>query len=326
MVTEKIAKLPGVKAVTPRLLFPASLINGEDELPIIGVGVEPILDRNVFKLTKYVRGRWIHKGETSVVLGKRAADLLQLKLGDSVTIRTQTKTNTFQALDLTIVGLIDSSDPVINESQMFVPLDTAEQMLGTGQAVSVVVVKTVNLDSLDQVIVQAQKMQFPGFQFRIKPWQEAADAVIASVQMKRIFVYVLLFLVAMIAIIGVVNSILLATLERNREIGILKAMGMTESEITRLFAFEAIGLGLFGGLIGTALGMVTNLYMVNVGLDIAKIYGQNFSFSVDKIYGVWDWNTIILAFGTGLVISFLAGWLPARKAAKVDSVISLRKV
>jgi len=308
------------------LLFPASLINGEDELPITGVGVDPDHDRRVFKLTKYLRGRWINKGENAVVLGKRAADLLQLKVGDSVTVRTQTKTKTFQAVDLTIVGLIDSSDPVLNESQMFLPLDTTEQMLGTGQAVSIIVVKAANFDSVAKVIAQTQKLQFPGFQFRIKPWQEAADAVIANVQMKRIFVYVLLLLVAIIAVIGIVNSILLATLERVREIGILKAMGMTEAEITRLFAYEAIGLGLFGGLIGTIFAVLTNLYMVNVGIDIAKVYGQSFSFSVDKIYGVWNWETIILAFGTSLVISVLAGWLPARRAAKVDPVISLRKI
>jgi putative ABC transport system permease protein len=325
-VAGKIATVPGVKAVAPRLLFPASLINGADELPIIGVGVDPQLDRSVFKIADYIQGRWIYKGEAAVVLGKRTADLLQLRLGDSVTIRTQTKTNTFQALDLTIVGLIDSPDPVVNESQMFLPLDTAEQALGTGQAVSLIVVKAVHLDSLDQVIARTQKFQFLGFKYRIKPWQEAADAVLASIQMKRNFEYVLLFLVGIIAVIGVVNSILLATLERIREIGIFKAIGMTESEITRLFAYEAIGLGLIGGLIGTVWGVVTNLYMVNVGIDIQKIYGRNFSLSVNKIYGVWDWNVIILAFCTGVGVSLLAGWLPARRAAKVDPVISLRKV
>jgi putative ABC transport system permease protein len=325
-VASEIAAVPGVKAVAPRLLFPASLINGSDELPIIGVGVDPQLDRSVFKIANYIKGRWIRKGEAAVVLGKRTADLLQLGLGDSVTIRTQTKTNTFQALDLTIVGLVDSPDPLVNESQMFLPLDTAEQALGTGQAVSLIVVKAVHLRSLDQVIARTKKLQFPGFKFRVKPWQEVADAVLANIQMKRSFEFVLLFLVGIIAVIGVVNSILLATLERVREIGILKAIGMTESEITRLFSYEAFGLGLIGGLIGTVMGVVANLYMVNVGIDIQKVYGSDFSFSVNKIYGVWDWKIIILAFCTGLVVSLLAGWLPARRAAKVDPVLSLRKV
>ena len=71
---------------------------------------------------------------------------------------------------------------------------------------------------------------------------------------------------------------------------------------------------------------ITNYYMVNVGIDIQKVYGKNFTMSVDKIYGIWNWNTFIFAFGAGLVIAFLAGWLPARRAAEVDPVISLRKV
>jgi putative ABC transport system permease protein len=325
LVADKLLTVPGVKAVAPRLVFPASLINGADELPIIGIGVDPELDRGVFKIADYIQGRWIRKGEAGVVLGKRTADLLQLKAGDLVTIRTQTKTSTFQAVDLTVTGLVNSPDPIVNSSQMFLPLDIAGQMLGTGKAVSTVVVKAVKLDNLDQVIDRTQKLQFPGFQFRVKTWKEAAASVIASIQMKRIFEYVLLFLVAMIAVIGIVNSMLLATLERVREIGILKAIGMTEPEITRLFAYEAIAMGLIGGTIGTLLGVVMNLYMVNVGIDIQKMYGD-ISFSVDKLYGVWDWNVIIMAFCSGLVISFLAGWLPARRAAKVDPAISLRKV
>jgi ABC-type transport system, involved in lipoprotein release, permease component len=326
LVTAKLTTIPGVKAVAPRLVFPARLINGEDELPIIGVGVDPELDRGAFKIADYVQGRWVHKGETVVVVGRRVADLLQLKLGDSVTIQTQTKTNTFQAIDLTIVGLLDSPDLVVNENQIFIPLDITEQILGTGKAVSMVVVKATNIDNLIPVVDQVKKLQFPGFQFRIKLWEEAAASVMATIQMKRIFVYVLLLLVGIIAAIGVINSILLASLERVREIGILKAMGMTEAEITRLFAYEAVGLGLFGGVIGILLSFITNYYMVNVGIDIQKVYGKNFTMSVDKIYGIWNWNTFIFAFCAGLIIAFLAGWLPARRAAKVDPVISLRKV
>jgi putative ABC transport system permease protein len=326
LVVNKIAAVPGVKAVTPRLLFLASLISGTEELPIIGIGVDPIRDRNVFKVADYIKGRWIHQGEQAVVLGIRAAELLGLKTGDTVTIRTQTKTKTYQALDLTIVGLVASPDMIVNESQMFLPLDTAQNTLVVGKAVSTVMVRTIQLDSMDQVITQTQKLHFPGFQFRVKTWREAADAVLANVEIKRIFEYILLFLVGMIAIIGVVNSILLASLERVREIGILKAMGMTESEITRLFTYEAIVMGIIGGIAGTLLGSVINLYLVKVGIDIQKIYGKDFSFLVSKMYGVWDWKVIIFAFCAGLVISFLAGWLPARKAAKVDPAISLRKI
>ncbi len=326
-VTGRLHTIPGIQGATPRLLFAASLISGMEELPVIGIGVDPQLDGTVFKIPKYLKGRWVNKGEAEVVLGQRAADMLQLKLGDMVTIRTQTKTETFQALDLTIVGIINSTNPTVNEGQMFLPLDTAGQALGTGDAVSQVVVKTASFNSLEKVIEDTNKLHFPGFRFRVKTWREAAASVLSTVQQKQAFQYILLLMVAIIAVIGVVNSTLLASLERVREIGILKAMGMTEFEITRLFTFEAAGLGFIGGLIGILLGLLMNTYLVYVGLDFEKMYGNiNFGFSVNKIYGVWNPAAILGAFFLGMIVSLLASWLPARKAAKVDPATSLRKI
>jgi ABC-type lipoprotein release transport system permease subunit len=327
VVTSKLRTVPGIQAVAPRLLFAASLISGIEELPIIGIGVDPQLDGTVFKIQKYLTGRWVNKGAAEVVLGKRAADLLQLKLGDMVTIRTQTKTETYQALDLTVVGIVNCPDPTVNEGQMFLPLDAAGQALGTGDAVSQVVVKTAQIHSLEKVVQDTNKLHFPGFRFRLKTWREAAVSLLAVIQQKQVFQYILLFMVAIIAVIGVVNSTLLASLERGREIGILKAMGMTELEITRLFAYEATGLGFIGGLIGILLGLLFNCYLVYVGLDFEKMFGNiNFGFSVDKIYGVWNPGAILGAFIFGMFVSLLASWLPARHAAKVDPAASLRKV
>jgi ABC-type lipoprotein release transport system permease subunit len=121
-VVGKLQTVPGVKAVAPRLLFAASLINGGDELPIIGIGVDPELDRKMFKIAKYTQGRWIRKGEMTAVLGIRAAELLRLKVGDVVNMRTQTKTNTLQAVDLTIVGLVDSPDINVNSGELFISI------------------------------------------------------------------------------------------------------------------------------------------------------------------------------------------------------------
>ena len=323
-MVERIKLIPGVVGVTPRLMFPVSVTTGMEELPLVGVGVDPVGDSAVFRIPGYVSGRWFRNGEDSIIIGKSIAELLQIELNDMVTIRTQTRTNTFQALDLSVVGLIDSPNPAVNEGQVFIPLDTIEKALGTGGAVSMIVVKTGSVADLDPIMQELKELAPE--QIRVKTWREAAAGFVATMESKRGFAYIILFLVGVISFIGVVNSVLLSSLERVREIGILKAMGMTEGEITKLFAFEAMGIGIIGGLIGAALGILANVYLVYVGLDFSKLYGTNMGLSVSKMYGAWNLPTIIGAVSFGLFVSVLASLIPAWKAAKIDPAISLRKI
>ena len=138
-LAKPIAELAGVAGSTPRLVFPASLIAGLDELPISGVGVDPEADPQVFRVSQFVTsGRWLEPGEDGVVLGKRIADLLQLEPGDMVTVRTQTAQMAFEALDLLVVGTVETPHPLVNQSQAFMPLDVAQAAVGApGSATSI---------------------------------------------------------------------------------------------------------------------------------------------------------------------------------------------
>jgi putative ABC transport system permease protein len=326
-LANRVSRISGVTGAAPRLLFPATLINGFDELPVIGIGVSPKLDATVFTIPDFVKGRWVKSNEFGVVIGEKIANLLEIKLGDQITLRTQTRQNTFQALDLEVVGLVNSSDPIINETQIFLPLDTTQKILNTGTAVTMVAVKTVSYDHLENVIQKTKQIQDADYKFKIKTWREAAAALIADIMLHRQFGAIFMFLVFVIATIGVVNSILLSSLERVREIGLLKAMGMTEGDITRLFCYEALGLGFIGGLIGVILAVVLNIYLVNVGIDYEAMFGNmNVGFPISKMHGAWNWGVILWAFIFGLLVCLLASFLPARKAARIDPANSLRKV
>jgi len=137
-------------------------------------------------------------------------------------------------------------------------------------------------------------------------------------------------LVLIIATIGVVNSILLSTLERVREIGLLKAMGMKEKEIAGLFVFEGGGLGLLGGIIGATMATAINAYLINTGLSLKMFMGEanmDIGYPIaDRMFGVWNWPTVLWAVLFGLLVSLVASYFPARRAAHLDSVESLRQI
>ena len=335
-LAKPIAELAGVAGSTPRLVFPASLIARLDELPISGVGVDPEADPQVFRVSQFVTsGRWLEPGEDGVVLGKRIADLLQLEPGDMVTVRTQTAQMAFEALDLLVVGTVETPHPLVNQSQAFIPLGVAQAAVGAPGSATSIHVRAQSaapspsgreLSGLAESISMLTTSN-PGW--HIHTWHDAASFLTIG-STKRVFAMILLGLVVIISVIGVVNSILLSTLERVREIGMLKAMGMDEGDITIVFMMEGGGLGLLGCAWGAVAAIAGNAYFVNVGLSLRAFLGDmdlDIGYPiVDRMYGVWNWTTMIWAIAVGLAVALAASYFPARRAARLDPVESLRRL
>ena len=335
-LAKPIAELAGVAGSTPRLVFPASLIAGLDELPISGVGVDPEADPQVFRVSQFVTsGRWLEPGEDGVVLGKRIADLLQLEPGDMVTVRTQTAQMAFEALDLLVVGTVETPHPLVNQSQAFIPLGVAQAAVGAPGSATSIHVRAQSaapspsgreLSGLAESISMLTTSN-PGW--HIHTWHDAASFLTIG-STKRVFAMILLGLVVIISVIGVVNSILLSTLERVREIGMLKAMGMDEGDITIVFMMEGGGLGALGCALGTVAAVAGNAYFVNFGLSLRAFLGDmdlDIGYPiVDRMYGVWNWTTMIWAITVGLAVALAASYFPARRAARLDPAESLRRL
>jgi putative ABC transport system permease protein len=322
-------KVTGVAGATGRIEFSGSVLNGVDELPVLAVGITPETDSNVFQTAQFIKtGRWLRDNENGVVLGQRIAELLDLKTGDTVVLRTQTKQLSFQAVDLAVVGTVATSNPEINSNQIFIPLNLAQTILGTGDALTRVYLRAESPKKIKEIMRGIEKISVPGVHFKIQTWEEAAADYLAYMKGERASDTVFLLIVFIISVIGVVNTILLASLERVREIGILKAMGMVDKEIVRLFVYEGLGLGVLGGIIGLFMGIAGNLYLVNTGIDISAMYGNmDIGFPIsNRIHGEWNWTVMLITLICGLLISYLASFFPARKAAKLDPVEGLRRI
>ncbi len=124
--------------------------------------------------------------------------------------------------------------------------------------------------------------------------------------------------IAIIAsVFGVINTMYISVLQRTREIGLMKALGMRKRDIGRLFRFEAAWIGFLGGLIGSlgavALGSVLNPWITKQ-LDLGD--GNSLL--------IFSWYEVVGLVGILMLVSIFAGWLPSRKAAKLDPIEALR--
>jgi putative ABC transport system permease protein len=122
-----------------------------------------------------------------------------------------------------------------------------------------------------------------------------------------------------VACIGIINTLVMAILERRREIGIMKAIGASDGDLRNLFFAEAGAMGLLGGIFGTLLGWLIGR-AINIGTNI---YFRSIGIPAEKILAV-PWWLVAAAIGVALVVSLVSGLYPAARAARLDPVQALR--
>jgi putative ABC transport system permease protein len=122
-----------------------------------------------------------------------------------------------------------------------------------------------------------------------------------------------------VASIGIINTLVMAILERRREIGIMKAIGASDGDVKGLFFAEAGVMGIFGGIVGVALGWTIGR-VINLGTNV---YLKRQHFPPEQIWFV-PWWLVLGAIGFAIVVSLLSGLYPASRAARLDPVQALR--
>jgi putative ABC transport system permease protein len=324
-IEESIKNMDGLLATSPELRFTASLNNGIDEIAVIGLGIVPEKYNEVYTTQQYlVAGSTFTLGESKAVIGERLAELMDLKVDDYITLLIRTKEETFNTIDLEIGGLVNTPHPVINNGIVFVPLDIVQQALNVENGISMITIKTNKEKEINPIIDDINQIfQKKNTNIKAYSWRESAKTVIAMSAAQDAETAVVLTVILMIGMIGIINNVILSALERTREIGMMKALGMREWEIVLVFMIEACGVGIIGGLAGCLLGVAGVGWMVKYGYDLSYIGGDMSLYGIpilDKIYGVWNLSSFVFIFFFGIVIALFSSIAPAYWAAHKDPV------
>ena len=260
-------------------------------------------------------------------MGTGLAELFGVATGDWMTVLTKTKAGAYEALDLPVIGLIGTGNPLIDRNSFLVPLETAQYMLGLDGYATELAIRfspTARSDETLSAIARAVDNQH----LEVKGWREMEEDFMALVQMKRTGQGVFLVIFIVLAVVGVTNTILMASFERTREIGMMMAMGLRGSGIRRLFLTEGALTGLLGGALGTLVAVAITAYFATAGLDITAMYGDiDIGYPVkDAIYPAVNITVIVASWLLTGVLAALASLSPAARASRQIPVEALRHV
>jgi ABC-type lipoprotein release transport system permease subunit len=326
--------LPG----TPRIRFVARLSNYEDEIPVMADAVDPVADASVFHVARSLTsGSWLTGAErNSVVLGAELAAELKVGVGDSIIVSAQTIHDTTNADDYTVTGLVRTPAPEVNRSGLFMALADARELLdapGGGAAgglvteIDAAMPRAASLNAgltAGNDVAARLRMVLPDA--HVAPIGELAADYLALRSAKASYSYVIISIVLLIAGVGIVNTILMSVFSRVREIGVLRAYGMTARDILRLFTLEGLILGIIGSSLGVLCGVLLDILMIARGISLDSI-GSSLMGSLPVggvLHGEWNPVAMGIGFAFGITVSLVAARIPARKAARLEPTAALR--
>ena len=345
-------------AATPRIVFSGELILRKDPFPEDGSmqakisAIDPERDGEVYEIVESLSdGRMLKRDEPAVLLGQWLAEDINAEVGYPLTIVTRTKQGYFQTIDVEIVGLVSTPNPQVNRTGIFLPLETADYFLQMEGAVSQIDIHFAFHRSLKREMASIREVVDPesstgagsgagppsdagsgarsdagGEQLTLVSWREIGEDFVALAAAKDSGSKMILFLVFIIAAVGVSNTMLMSVYERIREIGMMRALGMKGGEIRWAFLLEAAGIGLIGSAVGLLIGAAANVYLVEYGIDYSFMMRDlDMGYRITGIMrGIWDSATFVSAFLTGVLLSVLIALIPTRKALKMSVTDALR--
>ena len=311
MVVETILRQKEVTVVTPQVNTTVFYNNGKSQIAGVAVGVKPSEANLMYNIkSNMVEGDFENlKGNPNgIVIGVGVAEKMNLAVNDNLNLNSSKGINrTFK-----VIGLFKTNNSAVDKSKSYINLASAQQLLKEGA--SYVTNINVNINNPENTKAVGDMItQMTGY--KAETWQEANEALVAANKLRNIVVSLISSLILLVAGFGIYNILNMTVSQKINDIAILKAMGFKGKDVIRIFVTQALTIGMIGVSLGLllAIGLITILKGVYVGGDIGF-------FPID-----YELKKFVQGVVFGLIITFFAGYIPARKAAKVDPVQIFRK-
>lgn len=333
-----IAKLledePHVVLVAPRLGLSGLISNGRASTIFIAEGIAPeaVVRLRQGALTEQEKKSGLYENMKMRLdpahpevasLSEGLAEMLHLTVGGQAVVLVNTLTGQANALDITLGKSFNTGNAGSNDKFAFISLDLARTLLDApGRANRL----TVLLDDVNRTEAMrdhlAEKLRGAGFDIEIQTWRELSDFYNQVHGMFDMIFGFIFSIVLTVVVMSVANSMGMTVVERTREIGTLRAMGLRRGGVVRLFTTESMLLS----LIGCVAGLLVTLG-VRWGINMANIsYVPPNSAGAVPLLVDMDAGRVAFTFVLMCVVGTLAAYLPARRAARKDIIDALGHV
>ena len=325
-------EIPRVKAASPFVMGLVLIeFNRHVATPYLK-GIDPKREVTVSKLGTYIQEGSLDLAGDKVVIGRELASQYGIFLGDKITVYSPRNIEkkgeeVYLPLELTVTGIFESGMYEYDIGLIFTSLETAQELYSLGNAVHGIEMMTDDPITGAREVANALNKKLPP-PLRAQTWAQMNQRLLGAIQVEKSVMFFILTFIIVVAAFGIMSTLITVTVQKTREIGVMKALGASSSRILRIFLLQGFIVGVLGVALGIGLGLLTvhNINPINhflssiVGIEMFPRDIYNFT-NIPAFLTVRDLLTIGLS---ALVICTLAGLLPALRAARLEPVEALR--
>ncbi len=318
-----VSKIEHVRQITPRIDFTGLLSNGEKSVVFLGTGVNPQAERDMGFQVAIREGRDLlpaTDGAPEVLLATGLAKSLNAHLGDSLTLLTTTADGALNGIDVTVCGIVTTGFAEYDARALTVTVDSAGALLETSKVSKLVVLldRTENTDTAFAALQGLLTARH--WPLRIKKWIELATFYNQVVTWFTAIFAFLGIIIFVLVVLSSSNTMMMAVMERVREIGTLMAFGTARTKVIWIHVLEGALLGTLGGLLGLGVAWLGILVInaANMVMPAPPGSTEGFPIVVYKVPAIFV-STLLLMTVT-LTISSV---VPAVKASRLKIIDAL---
>jgi lipoprotein-releasing system permease protein len=260
-----------------------------------------------------------------VILGLALADRLGTMVGSELTIVSPVGVDAMMTQfgepltrKCTVAGIYDSNNKDYDAHYAFISLESARQLFQYGDRYSGIEIRLHDLEEADNVKHSLQTRLGDGY--TVSTWYDLHRDLYSVMKIERWTAYIILCLIVGVATFNVLGSLTMGIIEKRRDIGILKALGATRTSIIRIFMFEGILVGTLGTVAGVLIGVVVCLLQIRYSLFPL----DPTVYIIPAIPVELRWTDFVAVVLASMTLSTLASLYPARRAARLLPVDSIR--
>ncbi len=258
-----------------------------------------------------------------ILVGDDLAEKLHLKLRKKIVLSFQDKEGNIVSAAFRIKGIFDTKNTPVDLSQVYILRKDMNRILNLDENdFHEVAVVGYSIDNVDQ-LVQAYVTEFDGLS--VASYKELSPELELFNAQLRINLLVMTCIFMLALIFGIINTMLMAVLERMKEIGMLLSIGMNKTRVFLMILIETILLSMIGTPLGLILGVLSINYFKKYGLDLSNFSGAMQSYGMNEIVRPYlTWEVYLFVLLSVFITAILAALYPARKATKLNPVEAIR--
>lgn len=325
-----IKQTPDIKSFAPFVSGKVLVVSNQITQVINLKGIDTSATENVYNIKEnIIYGNddfAIDDNQSGVIIGLRLADQLRTLVGDTITVispegieRAIAQFGVPNSAKFIVKGIFSSQNNEYDESLIFVPVEDAQYLLGYDDEIQGYDIKLNNSDNSFKS-KEFLESKLDKKTFEISTWYDFHKELYSVMQIERWVAYILLSLIIAVASFNILGSLSMSVIEKKRDIGILRSMGSKEKSILKIFMYE----GLMIGIVGTFLGVLIGYFICFLQLQYNIYPLDPTQYKIDSLPLEIRISDFFYIAGVSLLLSLIASYIPAKRAAKVDALQAIK--